>query len=129
VHEQPGLSDHRARADAPVEIQYGLAHVVRVEAGGLLEQILGLGQFEVNSVHGQGIKRLASGLRIEATAPDGLVEAFTVASAPAFNLCVQWHPEWQAQNNPVSLKLFEAFGQSCRAYRKRFREGSEDCVT
>lgn len=126
VQEQPGLADHRARADEPVEVQYGLAHPVRVEAGGLLEQVLGPGEFEVNSVHGQGIKRLAPGLRIEATAPDGLVEAFTVAAAPAFNLCVQWHPEWQAHDNPVSVKLFKAFGQACLAYRDRFRDGLED---
>lgn len=126
VHEQPGLADHRARAEAPVEVQYGLAHPVRVEAGGLLEQILGPGEFDVNSVHGQGIKRLATGLRVEATAPDGLVEAFTVTAAPAFNLCVQWHPEWQADVNPVSVKLFKAFGQACQAYRDRIRDGLED---
>jgi putative glutamine amidotransferase len=107
VQEQPGLADHRARADEPVEVQ-------------------GPGEFEVNSVHGQGIKRLATGLRVEATAPDGLVEAFTVAAAPAFNLCVQWHPEWQAHDNPVSVKLFRAFGQACLAYRDRFRDGLED---
>jgi len=48
----------------------------------------------VNSVHGQGVNRLADGLRVEARAPDGLIEAFSLPSAPGFNLSVQWHPEW-----------------------------------
>ena len=63
---------------------------------------------------------------VEATAPDGLVEAFRhvgTARAPAqpgaFSLCVQWHPEWQAAQNPVSVRLFERFGEACRAYLAR----------
>ncbi len=52
-------------------------------------------------------------LRVEALAPDGLVEAFSLPDAPAFNLCVQWHPEWQAADNPVSLRLLQAFGRAC----------------
>jgi putative glutamine amidotransferase len=75
----------------------------------------------VNSLHGQGVNRLASGLRVEARAPDGLVEAFSVEQAPGFALAVQWHPEWQAACNPVSLKLFEAFGLAAKAYRDRHR--------
>jgi putative glutamine amidotransferase len=75
----------------------------------------------VNSVHGQGLARLAPGLRVEATAPDGLVEAFSVDSAPGFVLAVQWHPEWRAADNPVSVQLFEAFGQALRNYRDRVR--------
>jgi putative glutamine amidotransferase len=121
VQEQPGLADHRAPAGAPAAEQYGPAHPVDVVPGGLLERITGSPRFEVNSVHGQGIKTLADGLRIEAVAPDGLVEAFSVPSAPGFNLCVQWHPEWRAASNPVSVQLFKAFGVAVRAYRDRVR--------
>jgi putative glutamine amidotransferase len=121
VHEQPGLNDHRAPADQPAEVQYGFAHPVDVVAGGLLERIVGLASFEVNSVHGQGIKQLADGLRVEAVAPDGLIEAFSLPAAPGFNLCVQWHPEWRAAGNPASLRLFEAFGEAVRTYRDRVR--------
>jgi hypothetical protein len=60
-----------------------------------------------------------SGLRIEALAPDGLVEAFSVQDAAAFNLCVQWHPEWQASDNPASMAVLRAFGQACQAYRSQ----------
>lgn len=70
----------------------------------------------VNSLHGQGVKRLAPGLRVEARAPDGVVEAFSKPGA-GFNLCLQWHPEWLAASNPVSQRIFEAFGQACRAHR------------
>ena len=121
VHEQPGLNDHRAADDAPAEQQYGQSHPVDVTPGGLLESIVGRARFDVNSVHGQGIKRLAQGLRVEALAPDGLVEAFTSPDAPGFNLCVQWHPEWRAASNPVSVQLFNAFGVAVRAYRDRVR--------
>ncbi len=122
VQEQPGLMDHRSRDADPVDIQYGPAHPVQVQAGGLLETLLGPIEFQVNSIHGQGIKRLAEGLRVEAHAPDGLVEAFSAAQAPGFNLAVQWHPEWQAANNPISVKLLRAFGDACRTYRERNRE-------
>jgi putative glutamine amidotransferase len=125
VHQVPGQRDHRGNKDAPPEVTYGLAHPVEVLPGGLLADIVGPGTIEVNSVHGQGVNRLAGGLRIEARAPDGLVEAFSVAEAPAFNLCVQWHPEWQAAANPVSQRLFKAFGDACRAYRDRHRAAPE----
>lgn len=121
VQEQPGLNDHRAPKDGSAELQYGLSHPVDVVPGGLLSSIVGRASFDVNSVHGQGIKRLADGLRVEAVAPDGLVEAFTSPAAPGFNLCVQWHPEWRAAANPVSVQLFNAFGVAVRAYRDRVR--------
>lgn len=126
VHETEGLSDHRG-ADrdrtAPLDIRYGPAHPVDVVAGGTLERLVGEPSFIVNSLHGQGVNRLAPGLRVEARAPDGVVEAFTVDGAPGFNLCVQWHPEWQADINPVSRRLLEAFGAACRAYRERRHAG------
>ncbi|RZL08693.1 MAG: hypothetical protein EOP40_12220, partial [Rubrivivax sp.] len=97
------------------------------EPGGTLAQLLeGVssvqdGRFLVNSLHGQGVNRLGPGVRIEARSPDGVVEAITWAppdGGPAgFNLCLQWHPEWKAADNPVSLRLFTAFGHACQQYR------------
>jgi len=113
----PGHRDHRAPSDAPAEVQYGLAHEVAVEPGGVLSAIVEQPTFRVNSVHGQGVNRLAPGLRVEARAQDdGLVEAFSFAEGKGFNLCVQWHPEWQAASNPVSMALLTAFGDACRKY-------------
>jgi putative glutamine amidotransferase len=122
VQELPGHADHRAPAEASAEVQYGPAHEVEVVTGGVLDRIVGQPRFRVNSVHGQGIKRLAQDLQVEARAPDGLVEAFSMPRAEGFNLCVQWHPEWQAADNPVSVQLARAFGQACAAYRQRHRE-------
>lgn len=119
VQEVPGHRDHRAARGAPAETQYAPAHTVQIVPGGTLEGILGTGSIQVNSVHGQGANRLAGGLRVEALAPDGLVEAFSVTDAKGFNLCVQWHPEWQAASNPVSMKLLKAFGAACEAYRSQ----------
>ena len=119
VHRVSGLRDHRDDETQPLEVQYGPAHAVHIEPGGLLERVLGASPVEVNSLHGQGVNRLAPGLRIEARAPDGLVEAFSVERAPGFTLGVQWHPEWRAEHNPVSRPLFEAFGRAARVYRDR----------
>ncbi len=117
VQEVPGHRDHRALPDASAELQYRSSHPVSVVAGGMLEAIVGESTFDVNSIHAQGVNRLAPGLRVEARAPDGLVEAFSIPQAPGFALCVQWHPEWQAADNPISLRLFKAFGDACKAYR------------
>ncbi|KQW36637.1 gamma-glutamyl-gamma-aminobutyrate hydrolase family protein [Rhizobacter sp. Root404] len=126
VQDVPDRHDHRAPKDAPAEVQYGLAHDVLVQPGGVLARVLEEPRIRVNSVHGQGVNRLANGLRVEALAPDGLVEAFSVATAPGFNLSVQWHPEWQAARNPVSVRLFKAFGAACAAYRDRHRPPAPD---
>ncbi len=119
VHRVSGFRDHRDDDKQPVDVQYGPAHEVAVEPGGLLSRVLGLPRFEVNSLHGQGVNRLAPGLRIEARAPDQLIEAFSVEKAQGFTLAVQWHPEWRADANPVSRRLFEAFGQAAHDYRDR----------
>ena len=69
----------------------------------------------VNSLHGQGVDRLAQGLRVEAQSEDGLVEAFSVEGAQSFACAVQWHPEWCSTGNPFYSAIFKAFGDACRA--------------
>ena len=119
VQEVPGLMDHREDASGPVEVQYGLSHPVQAVPGSFLETLLGKSEWMVNSVHQQGIQTLAPDLVAQAHAPDGLVEAYTHARAPGFMLAVQWHPEWQAAHNPVSVALFRAFGDACRRYQQQ----------
>ncbi len=126
VQEVPGLMDHRDDHAAPVVVQYGPAHPVATVAGGLLARITGRDGFEVNSLHGQCVNRLAPGLRVEATAPDGVVEAYVVAGAAGFTLALQWHPEWQADRNPVSMAIFEAFGDAVRRYRDADHDRGRD---
>ena len=119
VQEVPGFKDHRADDSAAVEVQYAASHGVEVEPGGLLARVLDRSRVHVNSLHGQAVNRLAPCLAVEARSPDGVIEAFSQPDAPGFNLCVQWHPEWLAQDNPISMQLFAAFGAACREYRSR----------
>jgi putative glutamine amidotransferase len=112
LHEVPGLLDHRDDETQPLEVQYGPAHEVTLEPGGVLRSLATGDRIRVNSLHSQGIERLGEGLAVEARAPDGVVEAFRVRTAARFALAVQWHPEWQAMSNPFSRALFAAFGRS-----------------
>lgn len=119
VHEVPGFQDHREDAAAPREAQYAPAHPVALDEAGRLHQIIGRGSFQVNSLHGQGVRDLAPGLRAEAHAPDGVIEAVSVVAAHPFALGVQWHPEWRWRDNPESTALFQAFGRAAADYRQR----------
>jgi putative glutamine amidotransferase len=114
VQEVPGRFDHREDKNMPLDVQYALAHDVELTRDGLLERIAGTRSVRVNSLHAQGVDRLADGLVVEAVAPDGTIEAFRVADAKSFALGVQWHPEWKFRENAFSKGLFEAFGQSLR---------------
>jgi putative glutamine amidotransferase len=118
VQTVDGLHDHREDKNASLEEQYSPAHEVELVAGGLLEKIVGKSSMRVNSLHSQGINQLGNGLTVEATAPDGLVEAISV-DALSFGLAVQWHPEWKVLENPEQKLLFEAFGDACRARQSK----------
>ena len=119
LHEVPGLSDHRENKDDPLDVQYGPAHAVNLVDGGMLQRLCGESRIDVNSLHGQGVARLAEGVCVEAISDDGLVEAFRVDASDGFALAVQWHPEWRALENPVSRKLFAAFGDATREFAAR----------
>jgi putative glutamine amidotransferase len=119
IHEVPGYRVHKENPDDPLEVQYGPSHAVEFVAGGLLEQITGMASVMVNSLHSQAVDRLGQGLRVEAVAEDGLIEAFVVSDAPGFTLAVQWHPEWKVTQHAESLAIFRAFGAACRGYRLR----------
>lgn len=117
LQEVDGRFDHRENTEDPVDVQYGPAHSVTLAEGGALHQIIGESEFMVNSVHGQGIDRLADDLAVEAEADDATIEAVTVSEALGFALAVQWHPEWQSWTNPQSHRLFQAFGDAARHYQ------------
>ncbi len=112
-----GRIDHRGKTDDP-NIRYAPTHDIAIASGGLLERILGKSKTQVNSVHRQGVKSLGAGLSVEATAPDGIIEAVSVKGAKSFALGTQWHPEFKAAENPDSVKLFKAFGDAVRAHAR-----------
>jgi putative glutamine amidotransferase len=114
VQEVPGRNDHREDNTAPLDVQYGPAHAVTVQEGGLLSRIVREKTFQVNSLHGQGIDRLAAGLHADAIAPDGQIEAISMPGAKGFLFAVQWHPEWKWSENPQSRAIFAAFGEAVR---------------
>jgi len=114
LHEVPGNLDHRDDDSLPLDVQYGPAHEVTLEPGGVLRELAGRERIEVNSLHSQGIDRLGGELAVEARAPDGVIEAFRVRDAQRFALAVQWHPEWKVMSNPLSRALFAAFGTASR---------------
>jgi putative glutamine amidotransferase len=117
LHEVPGHLDHREQSDLSFEQQYGPAHDVVLEPGGLLRKLAGADRIRVNSLHGQGVRELGQGLAVEARAPDGVIEAFRVEAAPRFALALQWHPEWRVMENSFSRALFAEFGAACKARR------------
>ncbi|MEO8557967.1 MAG: gamma-glutamyl-gamma-aminobutyrate hydrolase family protein [Rhodospirillales bacterium] len=121
VEELPGRMDHRSPRGRPLDERYAPRHDVALTKGGYLTERLGCNTIMVNSLHGQGIDRLANNLVVEATAEDGTVEAVRVGNAQAFALGLQWHPEFRATENPVSLSLFQAFGDACRERAARRR--------
>ena len=112
VHSLPERGDHRGQGET-IEDRYALRHEIAVE--GRLAALLGHGRTRVNSVHGQAIDRLGTGLVVEARAGDGTVEAVRL-EGPGFVLGVQWHPEWCYAEHPDSVALFAAFGAACRAF-------------
>jgi len=119
LHEVPGRLDHRAPKLETVDERYAhRAHGVALTEGGMLERLAGTRALTVNSLHQQGIARIAPALVVEAVAPDGQVEAACVPAA-AFVVGVQWHPEYRFAEDPFSARLFAAFGAACRARAKR----------
>ena len=104
----------RTAKTAPPDEQYAPRHSIRLVPGSVFEEWAGGPEIEVNSLHGQGINRLAAGLEPLAHAPDGVVEAFGVRGARTFAYAVQFHPEWRCWETPFYAAIFEAFGRACR---------------
>ena len=116
LHQHLGEVQGRANHQ---DVQYGPAHDVRLTEGGTLAMLLGRDRITVNSLHEQGIDRLAPALAAEAVAEDGTIEAVSLPGAKGFLLGVQWHPEWRWSENPVSRALFGAFGDAAAARAAR----------
>lgn len=116
VHDVAGLTDHREDGAAPEAVRYAPAHSIRFEAGPI--RAAAGDEARVNSLHGQGIDRLADGLAAEAYAPDGLVEAAR-GMGHGFVLGVQWHPEWRHGDTALGRYVFASFGDAARAWKAR----------
>jgi putative glutamine amidotransferase len=112
LQDLPGRIDHSTPMHGNIRLRTAKAHVVRIVPGSWLHRIAGAREITVNSLHNQGIDRLAPGLIGEGTAPDGTIEAVRVAAAKGFAVGVQWHPEYDFDREPVSRRIFAAFGDA-----------------
>lgn len=108
------LIRHHAPDGAGFDAMFDHLHPVHLSQGGMLARAFGKHDLTVNSVHYQGIGQLAEGLSVEATAPDGLVEAYSARIGTAPVVAVQWHPEWDAGTNPDSQAFFRLLGRILR---------------
>jgi putative glutamine amidotransferase len=112
LQDLPGRLDHSTPLQPLARLRTAKAHKVTIVPGSWLHRIAGAREIAVNSLHNQGIDRLAPGLVVEGTAPDGTIEAVRVATAPGFAIGVQWHPEYDHDSDPVSRRIFAAFGEA-----------------
>jgi putative glutamine amidotransferase len=98
-------------------------HDVEIRRGTRLAEILGDTKTAVNSYHHQACRRIADGLSVTATAPDGIVEGLEDPQHP-FLLAVQWHPEvLEGGAAASSRRLFAAFVAAAREFRAGASKG------
>lgn len=115
LQDLPGRMDHSTPMHPNPKLRTGKAHAVHLVPGSWIHRVAGAATIPVNSLHNQGIDRLAPGLVVEGSAPDGTVEAVRLAAAPALTVGVQWHPEYDFGSDAVSRDLFAAFAVAIRA--------------
>lgn len=124
IRDLPGRSNHRMPPDGTLEEKFALRHMVSLTEGGVFHRLLGQTEIMTNTLHGQGIKTVGERIVIDGHACDGTPEAIYVDGAKGFALGVQWHPEWNAANDPVSRPLFTAFGDAVRGWAAGKRAAS-----
>lgn len=112
--ENPDLIPHHAPSQATFAEYFEHVHPVELVEGGVLERAYKTESLDVVSVHYQGIDKLGAGLTVEATAPDGVIEAISANINGGQVLAVQWHPEWKASENPQSQTFFKLLGRALR---------------
>ncbi|UWQ16486.1 gamma-glutamyl-gamma-aminobutyrate hydrolase family protein [Jannaschia sp. M317] len=117
IRDLPGRMNHRMPPDGTIEEKFALRHEVRFTSGGPFARLMGAETVMTNTLHGQGVKQAGPRVKVDGWAPDDTPEAIWIEGAPGFAMAVQWHPEWNAGDDPVSRPLFEAFGAACRDWR------------
>jgi putative glutamine amidotransferase len=116
IRDLPGRMNHRMPPDGTIDEKFALRHVVKFTEDGPFHQLMGDMEVMTNTLHGQGIKVPGPRVVVDGVAPDGTPEAIYIKDAPGFCLSVQWHPEYQAAQDNVSSRLFDAFGKAATAW-------------
>ncbi len=100
LHEQPNPRNQ-------------VSHHVKITAGSLLANIVKQAEIMVNSAHHQAVEVVASGVIVNAIAPDGVIEGIEYGAHP-FCIGVQWHPEFLI--TPADQAIYAAFIAACENY-------------
>ena len=116
IRDLPGRMNHRMPPDGTLEEKFALRHKVTFSEDGVFHRIMGAQEVMTNTLHGQGVVTPGKRFVIDGHAPDGTPEAAYVDGASGYTLAVQWHPEYNAANDPVSRPLFEGLGEAARAW-------------
>ena len=114
IRDLPGRDNHRMPPDGTLEEKFELRHKVTFAENGVFHRLMGAQEVMTNTLHGQGIKQAGPRIVVDGTAPDGTQEAMYIEGAPGFALSVQWHPEYNAEHDPVSRPLFAGLGEAAR---------------
>ena len=124
IRDLPGRMNHRMPRLETGEIHpdpaviFADRHEVTLTPDGVFARILGRQSIRVNSLHGQGVLELGERIVSEGVAEDGTIEAIRFKDAQGFALGVQWHAEYDPQDNPINRALFQAFGEAVRAHKQ-----------
>jgi putative glutamine amidotransferase len=111
-HDQSGAREERL-------------HAISITPGSLLADAVGATDISVNSSHHQSVDRVATGLRVTARAPDGIVEGVEWAGNDWWMLGVQWHPEELiGDSKSWDRGLFRAFADQARSHHASFQRAS-----
>ena len=105
--QRPQGADHPRRGARDL-----LSHRLTVRPGTRLSAAMGEGEIAVNSLHHQGVERLAPGLVASAQAEDGLVEGVETLDG-GWVVAVQFHPEELFAHQRYASELFQAFVAAC----------------
>lgn len=97
-----------------------LAHAAAVDPASELGQAAGGREIQVNSLHHQAVRSVASGLKQTATGDDGTIEG--LESDDGLIVAVQCHPEELTGDLPWATRLFERFVARARS-RQRHNKG------
>jgi putative glutamine amidotransferase len=92
-------------------------HPIEIHPGTRLRQIIQKQTLEVNTTHHQAVRKVGKGLRVNATATDGLIEGIESPNHK-FVLGVQWHPEALADQDPYQRRIFSSFISAAKHLRR-----------
>ena len=118
IRDIPDRDNHRMPPEGTLEEKFALRHEVTVSETGPFKKLFGKNKVLTNTLHGQGIMKPGERVIIDGYAHDGTPEALYIADAPGFTLSVQWHPEYRASQDKVSIPLFEAFGTATKEFHQ-----------